>query len=534
MKKNLPVTNKEIKLKENDTIISTTDKKGQITYINNTFLEISGFTEQELVGQSHNIVRHPDMPPEAFEDLWNTVKSGKTWTGIVKNRCKNGDHYWVEAFVSPVFQGDQLVGYQSVRSKPANDQIVHAEVIYEKLNTNAIKKLPHKKSIQNTSIRFRLFSALFIAGILPLSGDALRAMNLISETLMMTLVLGAPIILVISAILLQLTVFKPLENISSTLSRISGGDLSQQIKIKSKDEVGELQLNVKIMQARLQMIIGKISEVSDKTNQQATTLSSSSHETVDMITAQYGHSEELMASMNDISNITQQVVTHTEQAVTAVDEASSEANTGKQIVIQARESIHTLESEIQQSAQVISDLDIKSKDISSIIDVIRGIAEQTNLLALNAAIEAARAGETGRGFAVVADEVRTLAGRTQDATIEINNLVESLQQGVTDAVVKIEKGTEQATSAVEAVEHSEKSLDAINQTINKISDMNNEISDATVIQFQSSTQANQNVSMIKELSGSILDIAKKNSEDSNNMIEISNDLNRQFKAFKLT
>ncbi len=123
MKINMPVTQHEIDFKDTVQIVSKTDLKGKITFVNRDFLDVSGFTEAELVGQNHNIVRHPDMPPEAFADLWNTVKSGKPWIGIVKNRCKNGDHYWVEAVVSPISENGQTAGFISVRKKASRQQI---------------------------------------------------------------------------------------------------------------------------------------------------------------------------------------------------------------------------------------------------------------------------------------------------------------------------------------------------------------------------------------------------------------------------
>lgn len=123
MKINMPVTQREVELKDSLQIVSKTDLKGRITFVNRDFVEVSGFAEEELIGQSHNIVRHPDMPPEAFEGLWTTVQSGKPWIGIVKNRSKNGDHYWVEAVVSPIVENGQPAGYISVRKKASRQQI---------------------------------------------------------------------------------------------------------------------------------------------------------------------------------------------------------------------------------------------------------------------------------------------------------------------------------------------------------------------------------------------------------------------------
>ncbi|TAK61042.1 methyl-accepting chemotaxis protein [Methylobacter sp.] len=130
MKINMPVTNVEYKLKETDSIVSKTDLRGTITYINEDFLRISGFTKAELIGVSHNIVRHPDMPPEAFADLWKALKENRPWTGLVKNRCKNGDFYWVLANAIPFYENDQLAGYMSVRSKPSFEQINAADAAY--------------------------------------------------------------------------------------------------------------------------------------------------------------------------------------------------------------------------------------------------------------------------------------------------------------------------------------------------------------------------------------------------------------------
>jgi len=533
MKKNLPITNHEVTLGDSETIISTTDLKGKITYVNNTFIKISGFSEEELIGQNHNIVRHPDMPPAAFEDLWKTVKDGKTWTGIVKNRCKNGNHYWVEAFVTPVYQNNQLIGYQSVRNKAPAEKITAAKSLYEKLNRKELDTIPASVSLLNMSIRARLFSALFVAGILPFLGDILWSMGIISDTVMVSMAILSSLILLVSAFLLHATVLKPLEKMSDTLTKITSGDLRQTFDIRSQDEIGSLQLNIKILQARLQTIIGKISEVSEQNTQEAEQLTNSSQETADMVKNQHKQSQHLIDAVNDITNVTQEVVSHTEQAMNAVQEATEESANGKQVVSRVRKTINKLAEEINQSAMVISQLDAKSHDINEIIGVISGIAEQTNLLALNAAIEAARAGEQGRGFAVVADEVRTLAGRTQEATVEINSVVEALQSGVSDAVNRIEKGTSEAASAVEKVDLSESALDRINHTIAKITEMNERISASTVVQFEKSQAVKESMNEIGHVSKNILGIAQKNNQESSKMIETSNHLNKQFEVFKI-
>ena len=141
MRVNLPVTAREYVLRDGMTIVSKTDTKGRITYVNDDFLEASGFTEAELIDKAHNIVRHPDMPEEAFFDLWATLKQGRPWTGMVKNRCKNGDFYWVMANATPLYEGTTLTGYMSVRSKPSRAQIDAAEAAYRLFRDKKAKGL---------------------------------------------------------------------------------------------------------------------------------------------------------------------------------------------------------------------------------------------------------------------------------------------------------------------------------------------------------------------------------------------------------
>jgi len=136
MRSNLPVTQNEVVLRDDQMIVSKTDLKGQITYANRDFLDISGFTEAELIGQPHNIVRHPDMPEAAFADFWRTLKAGRPWVGLVKNRCKNGDYYWVEAHAMPLYENNQHVGYMSMRKKPSRQQIDATEAVYRQFREN--------------------------------------------------------------------------------------------------------------------------------------------------------------------------------------------------------------------------------------------------------------------------------------------------------------------------------------------------------------------------------------------------------------
>ena len=145
MKINLPVSQREVAVGARANILSTTDLKGVITYVNPDFIAISGFEEDELLGRSHNLVRHPDMPPAAFADLWRTLKAGRSWMGLVKNRCKNGDHYWVSAFATPVIRDGAVVEYQSVRSQAGAQRVARAEPLYAELSAGRTPRVLRRR-----------------------------------------------------------------------------------------------------------------------------------------------------------------------------------------------------------------------------------------------------------------------------------------------------------------------------------------------------------------------------------------------------
>lgn len=197
MKTNLPVTQKEILLEPGQTIVSKTDLKGQITYVNRAFLDISGFSEHELIGQPHNIVRHPDMPPEAFADLWATLKDERPWTGLVKNRCKNGDHYWVLANATPIFQNDSVTGYISVRTAPPRELVAAVEGVYRQFREGQAAGLVIRDGqvvssgfslgrwLKSRTIAQRIFAicGLLTAGMLLLGGLGMMAVGDSNERL---------------------------------------------------------------------------------------------------------------------------------------------------------------------------------------------------------------------------------------------------------------------------------------------------------------------------------------------------------------
>ncbi|MEN8166946.1 MAG: PAS domain-containing protein, partial [Pseudomonadota bacterium] len=165
MKINEPVTGREISMRDDMIIVSKTDLKGLITYANSAFIEIAGFSEAELIGKNHNILRHPDMPPAAFQDLWDTLRAGKPWTGIVKNRAKNGDHYWVQANVTPLYSNGHIVEYMSVRRRATPEQVRDAELLYAQINQGKLPRAPLWK-LFNPVASLKLSHKMIAGGLL--------------------------------------------------------------------------------------------------------------------------------------------------------------------------------------------------------------------------------------------------------------------------------------------------------------------------------------------------------------------------------
>lgn len=285
MRTNLPVTNNEVVMKPEQNIVSKTTPKGVITYVNRDFIEISGFTEQELLGQAHNIVRHPDMPQAAFKDLWDTVQQGKPWRGIVKNRCKNGDYYWVEANVTPIWENGRVVEYMSVRRKPTPQQIQEAEALYAQMNNGNMPKPPVwevvRKALVDASVMTKAILMMLMVGLcfvgvgyyglLQIDAMATQIGNnhvSVVSALKTNVITGLTLAFVICVMAVlwftQAVVLKPFDWIRNTLLKMSCGDFSTHINILRQDEVGALMQSMQCMQIRLSFEIEDTKRVANE------------------------------------------------------------------------------------------------------------------------------------------------------------------------------------------------------------------------------------------------------------------------------
>ncbi len=483
MKKNLPVTEVEKTFDETDNILSTTDLKGTIKYVNGDFCKIAGFSENELLNKNHNIIRHPDMPPAAFKDLWNTIKAGNPWMGVVKNRCKNGDYYWVDAFVTPIKKLGKIVEYQSVRFIPKKDATERAQKTYKSLMDG---KLPHVVAKKNIPLKLKVFLATILA-FTPFIVSSFISPSWQIPTLIVSLLLS---LILISRLLNRLT------SLSQQAKKIYSSPLMSHIYTNSTDEIGAIELGLKMKATELRAILGRIKDSSIQIQTTASKSSQIMQNTSNDVIAQQAEIHQLVSAIEEMSNSFKEVAQNCEQSASDAEIAMGAINEGSQVAQQAINTNQQLMKEIDNTTVSIENLANFSEKISSVIDVIQNIAEQTNLLALNAAIEAARAGDQGRGFAVVADEVRQLANRTQKSTLEIEEMINNLTAGAANAAENMTTSKHLFEKSTNGILDTEKHLQLINQQVQSIVEMSTGIATTTEEQSYVAEDISKNITNI--------------------------------------
>jgi len=491
MKVNLPVTDTEVKLDESSVIISTTDLKGQTTYVNESFRRISGFNNEELLNKSHNVVRHPDMPEAAFVNLWTTLKADKPWMGVVKNRCKNGDFYWVNAYVMPIKKDGKAYEYQSVRYRPDEKSVQRAEKLYQDLNAG---KTPWRLRMPQLGIEKKIMLSM-LAALLPWLLASLFVSNF---SLMMTMLLSVATIGVGFV-----GVHYSLRHLRTSVAQarqVVQNPVAQCVFTDAQDEAGEITLALAMLKTQTRAIAGRMLNSSDHLNGTAKNLADSVALTNKGVLHQRGEINSLTSAVEGMRNSAIQVEEHAGLVLGAADGANDSAEQGRRVISSTIDSIERLATQINQSATIINTLDEESQSIGGILDAIKAIAEQTNLLALNAAIEAARAGDQGRGFAVVADEVRSLATRTHESTQEIEGMISTLQTEARKAVENMNVGCESAELAVGQAGEAGTALEAILASVQDIHGMSSQINSATKEQASLVAEISNNVEAVDEVS----------------------------------
>jgi len=430
---NLPVTAREYAFPRGETLVSTTDLQGRLLYCNPMFIEVSGYAREELLGQPHNMIRHPDMPEEAFRDLWATISAGLPWSAAVKNRRADGDFYWVMANVTPLMEGGRPVGYMSVRTEASREQIQAAEALYARMRAEKeagqrIHTLRAGRLVRRTGMG-RLQQALNLglgarlaAGFAAVFGACVTASVAGGQTLHAGAVaawLGALIVTVGAFIYAQRVAVAPLGQLVHAANRIAAGDLTQCIQVTRPDLMGDLQKALAQLNVNLLSIVRDARQESEKMRAATQEIAAGNLDLSARTETQASNLEETAASMEEITGTVKQTV--------------DAARHASQLAAQATGMAERTSDAVNGVAATMQQIQAASGRISEITQLIDSIAFQTNILALNAAVEAARAGEQGRGFAVVAQEVRSLSHRTLTAAREIRALID-------DSAAQVEEG----------------------------------------------------------------------------------------------
>ena len=483
MRLNMPVTQKETIINEGMTIVSTTDLQGNINYANQYFIEISGFSESELLGAPQNILRHPDMPAEAFADLWRTIQSGMPWTGMVKNRCKNGDYYWVLANITPVIENGRPVGYMSVRTKPTREQVDEAAALYKSFKDGNQAKLAIRngkvvgqglgaklKALSQPSLSqgMAVNAIFFCVSMAVLAG---AVWNIDSDThaatrgWLIALAAMASVIMLVFWAYLHNSVVQPLSEAVTVARKMAGGDLTGTIDKVRDDDMGQLMAALRQTNINLHSIIGDVRANFEDIRVTTAEIATGNMDLSSRTESQASSLEQTAASMEELTSTVQSSADHVATANDLAVQASAVAAKGGAIV-----------TEVVSTMDEISG---SSRKILDIIGLIDGIAFQTNILALNAAVEAARAGEHGRGFAVVAGEVRSLAQRSATAAKEVKHLIDH-------SIATVNAGTVLTSNAGATMQE-------VIASVARVTEVMDEISSTTREQNQGIGQVNQAV-----------------------------------------
>lgn len=498
MRINQPVTYRPVPVDSNANILSTTDQRGHITHANGEFIEISRYSREEVIGQPHNLLRHPDMPRLAFDDMWLALHAGRSWMGMVKNRCKTGDHYWVKAYATPIVDDQgQLREFQSIRTAPPNDETIQRA---EKLYASVRKREPHKGPIPRGTPR----KSLPVWAQIALVQGVILAVGL-------TITHQAPALWMLGPLLVALTaasggaawyLLRALDTLHREALRVIDDPLACQIFTGRRDALGAIRLAMLKQSTELDAITKRLADAVTQISGLAEKTVESAEDSASRVGQQSSQTESAASSFEEMSATLQEIARNTAEVAEEAEDSREHSVSVADQLKHTSDEVMALADRMKDSTRIFERLSEASNQIGTVMEVIQGITQQTNLLALNASIEAARAGEAGRGFAVVADEVRVLAQRTQDSTSTIEGLIATLQESVSSATDAMATSRQDAKRIQEVVSNSEKMVTDGRAAVEKVSTLAASIAAATEQQTTAADQVNANIAEISTLAQS--------------------------------
>lgn len=516
-KAQLPSGASEVSFSDKDIIMSKTDLKGRINFASEDFARISGFSVDELIGKPHNIVRHPDIPRSVFADMWQTIQADQIWTGTVKNKTKDGNYYWVDTTVSPIFQAGKKTGYISVRRKPDRKSVEAAQNLFDKINSGKFREPWFKRLLRDTGLGIFLVTSLqviLLPALVLLIFYLARPENPLFQSFTgFTLAVGLLLVTVLGGLRFDKETAsdnvygrKFFNGILGTAQALwgmivlAGRHTGQSARLTEKvtetadffrSSMAEQSEAIEKLSAAVEQVSGTVSRISDRTTENA------------------GHFSQISENINHLTKLIKDGKTKMAGVAKQGEESRQAASLVEEKIGEVVAQMHRVRSE--------------SESIQKIVGMINTISDQTQLLALNASIESARAGEAGRGFAVVADEIGKLALVTEQNAREIQERINRTNQSLSAGIQGVEglepvfhRIYESIARSVTGMENLRTDMDQHARKVTEVkffASQVDEVSDQIRGRLQEETKTVQDISRtIKDVSESISRISRTSDE----------------------